>query len=202
MSDPHEGPRVARVRHELKRRSLTVARVERLPPNMVRVALGGEELHGFTSLGFDDHIKVFFPAGQAGGAARDFTPRRHDPAAGELWIDFFLHAGGPAAAWASQAAAGQTLQIGGPKGSAIIDPDGIDTHVLIGDESALPAIGRRLEELPRSSRRPRGRSAAIFATSGDSTGGGSKPPLIGSGARRARTIRLPTMLEPILPHAI
>lgn len=162
MSDGHraaegsplsEGPRVERVRHELRRRALTVTRVERLPANMIRIVLGGEELRGFTSLGFDDHVKVFFPAdGREGAAMRDFTPRRYDPVSGELWIDFYLHEGGPAAAWAAQAAAGQPLQIGGPKGSAIIALDGIDTHIFIGDETALPAIGRRLEELPATGR--------------------------------------------------
>jgi NADPH-dependent ferric siderophore reductase len=147
------GPRVERVRHELKRRRLTVARVERQPPNLVRVVLTGPELQGFTSLGFDDHVKVFFPAAGATEAAmRDFTPRRFDAAANELWIDFFLHEGGPAAGWAARAAPGAPLEIGGPKGSAVVAPEGIDTHVLVGDETAVPAIGRRLEELPAAAR--------------------------------------------------
>jgi NADPH-dependent ferric siderophore reductase len=150
-------PQIVRVRHELKRRKLTVASVERMPPSMVRVALRGDELQGFTSLGFDDHIKVFFPA-DAGSdvrgapAMRDFTPRWFDAANGELWVDFFLHAAGPAATWAAHAQVGQTLEIGGPKGSAVIALEGIDAHVLIGDETALPAISRRLEELPADSR--------------------------------------------------
>lgn len=149
----NEGPRVERVRHELKRRRLTVARVERLPPSMVRIVLCGAELGGFTSTGFDDHIKLFFPEdGAPAPAMRDFTPRHYDAAAGELWIDFFLHAGGPAATWAAHAAPGQMLEIGGPKGSAVIALDGIDTHVLVGDETAVPAIGRRLEELPSTTR--------------------------------------------------
>jgi NADPH-dependent ferric siderophore reductase len=122
---------------------------------MLRVVLCGEELRGFTSLGFDDHVKLIFPAANEGGtdvsAMRDFTPRRFDQTTGELWIDFFLHDAGPAAKWASQATVGQTLEIGGPKGSAIIALDGIDAHVLIGDETALPAIDRRLEELPAGS---------------------------------------------------
>jgi NADPH-dependent ferric siderophore reductase len=161
----NDGPRVERIRHELKRRTLTVARVERLPANMVRIVLAGPELRGFNSPGFDDHIKVFFPdldAAPGPGAApgvhtappamRDFTPRRYDASAGELWIDFFLHEGGPAAAWAANAVPGLTLTIGGPKGSALIALDGIDTHVLVGDETALPAIARRLEELPSTAR--------------------------------------------------
>lgn len=124
---------------------------------MIRVRLRGDELQGFTSLGFDDHIKIFFPTGDGADATgtpamRDFTPRRFDPAAGELWVDFFLHAAGPAATWAARARAGQTLEIGGPRGSALIALSGIDAHVLIGDETALPAISRRLEELPTGSR--------------------------------------------------
>ncbi len=149
----NEGPRIERVRHELKRRRLTVARVERFPPKMVRVVLAGAELTGFTSLGFDDHVKLMFPSeGEGMTAMRDFTPRRFDADAGELWIDFFLHEGGPAATWAAQAAVGQMLEIGGPKGSAIISMEDIDSHVLVGDETALPAISRRLDELPASGR--------------------------------------------------
>jgi NADPH-dependent ferric siderophore reductase len=151
----NEVPNVVRIRHELRRRKLTVARVERLPAQMVRVVLKGPELDGFTSLGFDDHIKLLFPSTEDGKTAnaesthamRDFTPRRFDVATGELWVDFFVHEGGPAASWAAQAKVGQVLEIGGPRGSAILGPDGIDGYVLVGDETALPAIGRRLDEI-------------------------------------------------------
>ncbi len=152
-----DAPNIVRVRHEVKRRQLTVARVELLAPSMVRVVLGGDELQGFTSLGFDDHVKLFFPEGGAGSrqaspeiAMRDFTPRRYDADARELWIDFFLHEAGPAASWAGQVEPGQPLIVGGPRGSSVIPLEGIDSHVLIGDETALPAIGRRLEEFPAS----------------------------------------------------
>jgi NADPH-dependent ferric siderophore reductase len=151
-----EAPDIVRVRHEAKRRELRVSRIERLAPSMLRVVLKGAELAGFTSLGFDDHVKLFFPAGEGGAAGaaamRDFTPRRYDAGAGELWIDFFLHEAGPAASWAAQAEPGQALSVGGPRGSFVIPVAGIDSHVLIGDETALPAIGRRLEELPARSR--------------------------------------------------
>ncbi len=159
-----------RVRHETRFRRLSVRRVERLTPKMVRVALAGEELTGFTSLGFDDHVKVLFPstggslqlpvAGTHGpeyppGAPkpvmRDYTPRRYDAAAGELLIDFVVHSDGPATAWAASAAPGHPLGVGGPRGSIIIPTD-LAWHLLIGDESALPAIGRRLEELPANTR--------------------------------------------------
>ena len=73
-------PHVARVRHDTKRRRLIVTCVDHLAPKMVRVVLRGEDLPGFTSLGFDDHVKVFFSSGPAGilpePAMRDVTPRR------------------------------------------------------------------------------------------------------------------------------
>jgi NADPH-dependent ferric siderophore reductase len=130
---------------------------------MVRIVFGGQELAQFTSLGFDDHVKLFFPAGDE--LMRDFTPRRFNAAAGELWIDFYLHDVGPAASWAAQAAVGQPLTVGGPRGSFVISPEAIDSHVLIGDETALPAIGRRLEELPASAR-----ALVVVESDGGSTG--------------------------------
>ncbi|MCF5569711.1 siderophore-interacting protein, partial [Pseudomonas sp. PA-3-11C] len=80
-------------------------------------------------------------------AMRDYTPRRYDLDIGELDIDFVLHGDGPASTWAEQVQVGQHLYIGGPRGSMIV-PDIFDSYLLIGDETALPAIGRRLEELP------------------------------------------------------
>lgn len=54
-----------RVRNELRFRELTVLRVERISAGFQRIVLGGEALDGFTSLGFDDHTKVFFSLSQA-----------------------------------------------------------------------------------------------------------------------------------------
>ncbi len=145
-----------RVRHEPRRRELKVKRVDSIAPHMIRVGFGGD-LEGFTSLGFDDHVKMFFPDGAAtaGGeqptAGRDYTPRRYDAAANTLEVDFVIHDAGPATRWAMQAAVGQTMSIGGPRGSFII-PTTFDWHLLAGDDTALPAIGRRLAELPSGSR--------------------------------------------------
>ena len=50
-----------RVRNELRFRELTVLRVERISAGFQRIVLGGDELAGFSSQGFDDHTKVFFP---------------------------------------------------------------------------------------------------------------------------------------------
>jgi NADPH-dependent ferric siderophore reductase len=152
-SDPR-APR--RVRHEARRRTLTIKQVEKIAAHMIRVTLTGD-LEGFVSLGFDDHVKVFFPDGarNADGTpnmlGRDFTPRHHDKAANTLEIDFAIHDAGPATRWAAQAKPGDTLNVGGPRGSFII-PTAYDWHLLIGDETALPAIGRRLAELAPGAR--------------------------------------------------
>jgi len=155
---------IHRVSHEIKRRKLQVIRVIDVTPRMRRVTLSGPQLEGFISLGTDDHIKLIFaqtaeeqaaletfvPGAPDDGprpAMRDYTPRRYDPKTGELDIDFVLHGEGPAATWAAQAATGQSLYIAGPRGSMIV-PDIFDSYLLIGDETALPAIARRVENLP------------------------------------------------------
>jgi NADPH-dependent ferric siderophore reductase len=155
---------IHRVMHEIKRRRLQVLRVVDLTPRMRRITLGGPELAGFISLGSDDHVKLLFPqnaeqaaaldnlvlgAGKSDGPMpemRDYTPRRYDLDKLELDIDFVLHGDGPASTWAEQAQPGQFLHIGGPRGSMIV-PDIFDSYLLIGDETALPAIARRLEGL-------------------------------------------------------
>ncbi|RZL61299.1 MAG: siderophore-interacting protein [Variovorax sp.] len=165
---PDRTPR--RVRHELRFRRLEVRAVERVTPHLVRVTLGGDALEGFHSPGFDDHAKLFFPDPVTGAlpmptvgpdgpswpegpkpTMRDYTPRRHDAAAGTLEIDFALHEAGPATAWAERAQPGDALGVGGPRGSFIV-PTEFDWHLLIGDDTALPAIARRLAELPVGAR--------------------------------------------------
>ncbi len=138
-------PRIERVRHELKRRVLTVAAIERLTPGMLRISFGGEDLSDFVSLGADDHVKIFIPTEAGEPERRDYTPRRYDNASRSLVIDFAVHEAGPATQWALEARLGDTLEIGGPRGSAIISAD-VKHWLLIGDETALPAIGRRIEE--------------------------------------------------------
>ncbi len=160
---------IHRVTHEIKRRKLEVLRVVDLTPRMRRITVGGAQLAGFISLGSDDHVKLFFPqtteelatlenlelsAGMKSKTMppmRDYTPRRYDLDTLELDIDFVLHGDGPAATWAAQARPGQWLYIGGPRGSMVV-PDMFDSYLLIGDETALPAIARRLEELPANRR--------------------------------------------------
>ncbi|MDI7059514.1 NADPH-dependent ferric chelate reductase, partial [Pseudomonas aeruginosa] len=94
--------------------------------------LGGEALDGFTSRGFDDHSKLFFPQSDAHFVpptvteegivwpegprppSRDYTPL-YDELRHELAIDFFIHDGGVASSWAMQAQPGDKLTVAGPR---------------------------------------------------------------------------------------
>jgi len=135
---------VRRVRHETRKRQLTVRSIEDLTPRMRRIVFEADTMEGFASLAPDDHIKLFFGDAVA-QQRRDFTPRRFDVGSGTLVIDFALHEAGPATSFAAAARPGDRLEIGGPRGSAIVADD-FDWYWLIGDETALPAIGRWLEE--------------------------------------------------------
>lgn len=150
MTDPApERHAVTRIRREPQRRSITVAERIQLSPSMLRLRFEGSELAGFDSAGADDHIKLFIPGGERGEGGRpemrDYTPRSFDGSS-TLVIDFALHEAGPATLWAMNAKVGDSIQIGGPRGSTVIADD-YDWYWLIGDETALPAIGRRCEEL-------------------------------------------------------
>ncbi len=167
---------VARVRHDRRLRLLDIVGLASVMPRLVRVTFGGEHLTGFYSPGFDDHVKVFVPpkgeafdslpllgpedpmfkAGAPNPAVRDYTPHHHDPAALTMQADFVVHDKGPAAAWARRVQVGDKVIIGGPRGSFLVGV-GFDWHLLMGDDTALPAIRRRLAELPAGPR------AVVFA---------------------------------------
>ena len=153
MSNINRTP--VRVQHTLKLRQLQVAHVEDVTPRMRRITFSGEELAGFTSAAADDHVKLYFPApGPAGAvppAVRDYTPMRIDMQRRELAVEFVIHGDGPASTWAAQATPGQWIGINGPRGS-MLTPDGYDTYLLMGDETALPAIARYLEEMQPGTR--------------------------------------------------
>ncbi|MGO4855098.1 siderophore-interacting protein [Phaeovulum sp. W22_SRMD_FR3] len=139
-------PTIERLRHELRRRELTVTEVHRLTPHMLRVTLSGPDLADFVSAAPDDHVKLFLATDGGEPEKRDYTPRRFDRAKQALTLDFALHEAGPATEWALQAVPGGRLTVAGPRGSQRISGP-IAEWLLIGDETALPAIGRRIEEM-------------------------------------------------------
>lgn len=139
-------------------KAVEVKRVERLSPHMVNVTFTGPELAAFGWNGPAAHIKVIFanePATVPGESPRrlmrTYTPRRFDRAALELDVEFVIHGDGPASAWASQAAVGQRLMIGGQGRNYVVD-ESADWFLLMGDDSALPALCTILDVLPASAR--------------------------------------------------
>lgn len=86
---------------------------------------------------------------------RSYTIRAHDPDRAEIDVDFVLHDGadeggghaGPAAAWAAVAAPGERLGMLGPQITRLREPDAHAWKLIVGDESALPAIGALVESL-------------------------------------------------------
>jgi len=136
--------------------AVRVKRVRRLTPRMVRVTFTGEELSGFAWNGPAAHIKLIFdapdgdaPAGGTRTPMRTYTPRRFDAAARELDVEFVIHGEGPASAWAERAAVDQQLTIAGPGRSYAVDSEA-DWYVLVGDDTAIPAICTILDVLPPS----------------------------------------------------
>ena len=157
----------ARVRREPPPfRRLTVRRVERLSPRMMRVTFTGAELAGLVigqpaasvrlllpPPGSDELVMPRWrgndyrlPDGQR-ATIRTFTPRRLDPAGQELDLDIVLHGEGVVPAWAEAAEAGDPAAVSGPARGYTVDAEASE-FVLAGDETAIPAIGQLLEQLP------------------------------------------------------
>ncbi|MFF3621651.1 siderophore-interacting protein [Streptomyces sp. NPDC002467] len=149
-----------------------VVRTERLTPHMVRVVLGGEGLEGFGAGEFTDHyVKLLFPPQGVtypepwdlerirGEYPRDqwprqraYTVRRWDPERQELTLDFVVHGDeGLAGPWAERARPGEPVRFLGPGGAYAPTPEA-DWHLLVGDESALPAIAAAMERMPAGAR--------------------------------------------------
>ncbi|MGH3760364.1 siderophore-interacting protein [Actinophytocola sp.] len=154
--------------------SLTVTRVRARTPRMVRVSFAAPD--GFVAWP-DQQVKLCFP--RAGALRlppaagdemrwyqaflaipeesrpwmRSFTVRAHDPARGEIDVDFVLHGdAGPAVRWARTAAPGQVLGRYGPSEIYRKPLRPGDWYLFAGDETAVPAIGSLLESLPPAAR--------------------------------------------------
>jgi NADPH-dependent ferric siderophore reductase len=145
-----------------------VIRTERISPHMIRVVVGGDDLSDFATSGLTDHyVKLVFPhegveypspfsvqrvretmPREVWPRLRTYTVRAWDPDAQELTLDFVYHGDeGIAGPWAANAVPGDVLFMLGPGGGYAPSLEA-DWHLLVGDESALPAIAASLEGLP------------------------------------------------------
>lgn len=127
-----------------------VQAVTRLSPSLVRVEVGGAGLDGFVPSGVPDEGCVFhFPSGPDGEpdpeVGRWYTVRRFDATGRRLTVDLVVHEGGAGGEWAAVARVGDRLRIT-RRNSWFGRPEGARWQVLVGDVTALPAIGRIVEE--------------------------------------------------------
>jgi NADPH-dependent ferric siderophore reductase len=148
----------------------TVLSRTQLTPGMIRLTLGGPGLATFESTGVaDEYLRLFFPHektgqvhlpvitedgrwtypdGQDAIRCATYTVRRCDRAAGEIDIDFVVHDGGTASAWAQRCRAGETITINKPRGLYAPPPD-TRWQLLVTDAPGLPALHRILEQTPQ-----------------------------------------------------
>jgi len=147
-------------------REMRVKSAVDVTPRMRRVTLQGDDLGRFSSGGL--HVRLLIPRNRAATPCwpvmgrdgrplwpseserphvRIYTLRRVDAGLGEVDIDFVLHEGSdmPGARFAVEARPGDLVGMTGPGGGAV---PVADQYLLAGDETALPAIARILEELP------------------------------------------------------
>lgn len=95
-----------RLRHPFSARHVQLLAREYISPNFIRLTLGGPDMAGFKSLGFDDHVKLILP--QAGQQKpnlpylvdekpqvdeprpimRDYTPLNYDERLNTIELDF------------------------------------------------------------------------------------------------------------------
>jgi len=149
-----------------------VDRTERLSPHMVRVHLGGPAFDEFVAAAdperlatTDKYVKLLLAKPSLGltppydleslreslpkhdrPARRTYTVRAVDHEAKTIAVDFVVHGDdGLAGPWAASAQPGDLLALSGPGGGYTPSTDPDVTHVLLGDDSALPAISAALE---------------------------------------------------------
>lgn len=157
--------------HRPPTRTLEVLRTTELTPSMRRITLGGDELAGFRDEHNGPNVKVFvpqrgqrrpvvptldpetgryiWPEPEQRPTMRTYSVRRYDEERGELDIDFVLHRHGIASTWASGAAPGDYLGVLGPGGRPC---RAADWYLLVGDETAVPAISSTIEQMPVTAR--------------------------------------------------
>lgn len=150
-------------------RKLQVLSSTRISRHMRRVRFTGDDLGRFAHGGM--HIRlllppkgrppvwprmgpdglVVWPSGADALTVRVYTIRAIDVAGGWLDVDFVLHPGGhtPAATFAEKARPGDVVGMFGPGGGGVPEAPNL---LLVGDDTALPAIGRILDTIAPATR--------------------------------------------------
>lgn len=138
-----------------------VERVE-LSPRLVRVTLEGESLRTLSVAQPAASVRFVVPwpgtelelpewngnefllADGRRPALRTFTPLRVDNGAGRLDLEIVRHPEGAVSQWADSASVGDPAAVSGP-GVGYDFPSGAERLLVLGDETAIPAIGQLIE---------------------------------------------------------
>jgi NADPH-dependent ferric siderophore reductase len=160
----------------------SVAAIRRMSPHFVRVTFRSDDLRDLGWDGPDQRIKVVLPLAGSGfddvpfdgdwysawralpddrrNPIRTYTIRAARPELGELDVDFVAHGdSGPASRWIAAAEVGDRLLVIGPDATSDEESGGWEwnsgaarTLLIAGDETAVPAVGAILEQLPADAR--------------------------------------------------
>lgn len=105
----------------------------------------------YMSLWFSDPAAVAGSHRSGRSPKRTFTARRLDPEARTMTVDFVLHGTGPASTWAEDPEVGTVIWSGETRAGYRVPPKG--SHlVLVGDETAIPAMGAIVEATEHETR--------------------------------------------------
>lgn len=144
---------------------VTVVNRAEVSPRLLRLTLEGEVLRGWEVPQPASSMRMVVPwtgeelelpdwngnefllADGRRPALRTFTPLRVDGAAGRLDVEVVRHPGGAVSGWAEQADVGSVAALSGP-GTGYDYPDGAERLLVLGDETALPAITQLIETAP------------------------------------------------------
>ena len=154
-----------------------VVRSERISPNFQRITVGGESLRQLTAHGYDHWFRLFLPKEEGETnynlpkrvdmlgymqylrmpadtrpPMRNYTVREFRPEQLELDIDFVVHGDeGLATRFARRAKPGDTVALLDQGAGFEFDP-AAQHHLLVTDETGLPAVAGILRDLPRDAR--------------------------------------------------
>ncbi|GGB40657.1 hypothetical protein GCM10011492_34340 [Flexivirga endophytica] len=163
--------------------ALHVVSTETITPHLIRVWFAGD---GFTAIAASAHtdayvklvflqpgvdyprpldlgvVQEMFPP-TAQPVLRTYTIQQVDVEKHRFAVDFVIHGDeGVAGPWATKAQPGDELPMMGPGGGYAPSTDA-DFHLLIGDETALPAISAALRAMPAAAR------GVVYAETGEAS---------------------------------
>lgn len=154
-----------------------VVRTQQLSPSFRRITVRGEQLEPLPVHGYDQWFRLFLPQeegetsfdlptrvdmlgylkylrmpGAVRPPMRNYTVRELRPGQLELDIDFVVHGDeGLASRWASNTGPGDRIALI-DQGRGFEPSDSADHHLLVADETGLPAVAAILRDLRRDAR--------------------------------------------------